>query len=54
MPKKLHELIDKSIHAEYCYKKAKVTRALENPNSAEFDLLYQMVGAQILSLRVSF
>ena len=47
MPKKLHELISQAIHAEYCYKKAKINKALENPNSPEFDLLYQMVGAEL-------
>lgn len=47
MPKKLHELISPAVHAEYCYKKAKITKALENPNSPEMDLLYQMVGAQM-------
>ena len=47
MPKKLHELIAPAIHAEYCYKKAKIAKALENPNSPEFDLLYQMVGAEM-------
>lgn len=50
MPSPLHELVSPKLQAEYCYKKAKLNRALENPDSVETDILYQMVGRELAQI----
>lgn len=47
MPQTLEELLPANLGAEYCYQKAKLTKALENPESAEFDMLYAMVAERM-------
>lgn len=47
MPQKIEELLPESLFTEYCYKKAKLTKALENPESLETDILYALVAERM-------
>ena len=47
MPLNYQELVSPELEADYCYQKAKLTKALENPQSAEFDLLYSLVAREM-------
>lgn len=47
MPLKYDKLISPDMQAQYCYQVAKLNKALENHDSAEFDLLYALVAREM-------
>lgn len=47
MPQNYQQLVSQDLLTEYCYKKAKLTKALENPQSVEFDMLYSLVAKEM-------
>lgn len=47
MPKNYEQLISHELTTEYCLQRAKVQHALDNPNSAESNLLYRMVAEEM-------
>lgn len=48
MPKNYEQLISNDIATQYCVQRAKALKALANPNSAEVNLLYNLIAEEMV------